>query len=414
MTATTEQPAKTPPAFKLTRGEERRGVVALLANSGLMSFGFYMLFPLISVHYTQDIGMTATVVGVVLAVRQAIQQGLTIVGGALAERIGYRTTIALGMLVRSIGFVLIAFAVDLPLLLAGAVVSAIGGALFEATGLAAMAALTAPAERPRRYALVTTCGSIGSALGPLIGVALLRFDFRYVSLAAAGCFFVAFVLSVVLMPRLPGAGAEAPSFLQTIATVGRDRPFVAFVAFLVGYYVLFTQVFITVPLRAEAVTGSRESVALLYAVNSATLIGLSYVTVRTVSRRFGPVTLLQVGVGLAALGLGSYAVAGGLPVLIVGILGYAFGRMLAEPMIQTVVARAAADQVRAAYFGFAMLALAVGGSGGQLAGGWLYDLGQATGRPALPWLGCALTGAVVVGGLALWRLNPGGRRLAQR
>lgn len=395
----------------LTRAEKHRGVVTLLANTLLMHFGFFMLFPLISVHFTRDVGLTAAVVGVVLAVRQFTQQGLTIFGGALAERIGYRWTIALGMFVRAVGFVLIGFAEDLPLLLAGAVVSALGGALFEASGLAAMAALTDPAERPRRYSLVATAGGIGSTVGPLLGVILLRFDFRYVSLAAAACFFLAFALSLWLLPHLGGrGGSESPSFLTTVRVVWCDRPFVIFTVLLAGYWYLFTQLFITVPLRATRVTGDPETVGILYAVNSVTLILLTYITIRWISRRLSSLTILQIGIFLMGAGLGLFGFVDILPSLIAVIFLYSVGRLLSDPMVQTITAQVAVERVRAAYFGFGMLAIAFGGSIGQIAGGWLYDQGQATGLVALPWIACFLVAVLSVAGLLVLRLSPAGRR----
>ena len=88
---------------KLTRGEELRGLAVLLANQTLLNGSFFMLFPLISVHFTRDVGMSATVIGIVLAVRQFSQQGPMIFGGALADRIGYKRAIAIGLLVRGTG-----------------------------------------------------------------------------------------------------------------------------------------------------------------------------------------------------------------------------------------------------------------------------------------------------------------------
>ncbi|HEX2171859.1 MAG TPA: MFS transporter, partial [Dehalococcoidia bacterium] len=118
-----------------------------------------------------------------------------------------------------------------------------------------------------------------------------------------------------------------------------------------------------------------------------------------------PLAVLPVGVALMGIGLGSYALAtlGGLSVLIAGIVVYACGWMLAEPMRQTVNAEIAPAQVRAAYFGFGMLSVGAGGSLGQFAGGWLYDLGQRAGQPALPWIACALVGLGVAAGLIAFR-----------
>ena len=89
----------------------------LLANSGLMSAGFFMLIPLLSVHLTRDLGYSGAAAGAVLALRQFTQQGLMLFGGALADRIGYRRVIAGGMLVRALGFFGFGLGDTLPIIL---------------------------------------------------------------------------------------------------------------------------------------------------------------------------------------------------------------------------------------------------------------------------------------------------------
>ena len=135
----------------------------LLGNSGLMSAGFFLLIPLLSVHLTRDLGYSGALAGAVLAVRQVTQQGLMVFGGVLADRIGYRRAISAGLLVRALGFFGFALGDGLPLILLSAVVAALGGALFEATGKAALASLVPPDERPRLFSLSAIVGSIGSA-----------------------------------------------------------------------------------------------------------------------------------------------------------------------------------------------------------------------------------------------------------
>jgi MFS transporter, DHA1 family, multidrug resistance protein len=73
---------------------------------------------------------------------------------------------------------------------------------------------------------------------------------------------------------------------------------------------------------------------------------------------------------------------------------FAAGRALVEPMKDVVTAALAPPDELAAAYGFAFLALAVGGSLGNYAGGWLFDYATATGRFALPWALFAAFGAL--------------------
>ena len=91
--------------------------LTLLVNNLLMWGGFFMVIPLISVHYVKDLGWTASLVGIVLALRQFSQQGITVFSGALADRFGAKGLILLGLFVRALGFMSMACAETFPLLL---------------------------------------------------------------------------------------------------------------------------------------------------------------------------------------------------------------------------------------------------------------------------------------------------------
>ena len=72
----------------LSEAARRRGLIVILVDTFFMWAGFFMVIPLISVHYVDDLGWSAASIGLVLAVRQLTQQGLTLPGGMLADRFG--------------------------------------------------------------------------------------------------------------------------------------------------------------------------------------------------------------------------------------------------------------------------------------------------------------------------------------
>ncbi len=392
----------------------------LLANSALMSAGFFMLIPLLSVHLTRDLGFSGAAAGAVLAVRQATQQGLMLFGGALADRIGYRPVIAAGMLVRSLGFFGFGLGDSLAVILLSAVVAALGGALFEATGKAALASLAPPHERARLFSLSSLAGGAGSTVGPLLGVVLLPYSFALIGVASGAFFFVAFVLSTLLLPSLSGTGdgRPVPALRQTLRAVGRHRLFLAFTALLTGYWFLHNQVYVAVPLRAVQITGSANVVGLLYAVNAVAGLVLQYPLVQLAGARVSPAGAVAAGVALMGAGLGLMAVASAgemaLLVMLASMVVFAAGRALAEPMKDVVTATLAPPEALGAFFGVAFLALAVGGSAGNYAGGWLFDVATASGAYALPWVVFALLGMAVAAGLAGFSRHQARRALPGR
>src|ERR1044071_5961776 len=168
-----------------------RGGWVLLGDQVLMNTGFFMLFPLLTVHLTRDLGFDATGVGLVLAARNLLQQGTAPLGGSLADRVGYKPIIVAGFLVRAVGFLLFALSHDFGGIIAGALVTALGGALFDPPSRASLAYLTPEKDRQGVYAAMGTASWLGQAIGPLIGALLLGFSFEVVSIASGLAFLVA-------------------------------------------------------------------------------------------------------------------------------------------------------------------------------------------------------------------------------
>lgn len=59
----------------------------LLVNQLGVNTGFYLLIPYLAMHLSDDLGMSATVVGTVLGVRNLSQQGLFVIGGSASDRL---------------------------------------------------------------------------------------------------------------------------------------------------------------------------------------------------------------------------------------------------------------------------------------------------------------------------------------
>ena len=86
------------------------GKYFLLVDNMLVVLGFFVVFPLISIRFVDQMGWAALMVGIALGLRQLVQQGLGIFGGAIADRFGAKPMIVTGMLMRAGGFAAMAVA----------------------------------------------------------------------------------------------------------------------------------------------------------------------------------------------------------------------------------------------------------------------------------------------------------------
>ncbi len=389
---------------------------SMLLNAFAMSVGFFMLIPLVSVYYTSSLGFTAAMVGLALAIRQFSQQGLMLVTGNLAERYGYRPVLAGGMVVRSAGFVTFVIADTLPLLIVASLIAALGGALFEVSARSLMATIVPAEQRTAGFSLWSLASNVGLAVGPLIGALLIKASFSFVCLAAASIYIVGATGTMLLIPPADRTGrvSRPPGVLRTIGSVIHDRTFVVFSLIMSGYYLLGTQLFITVPLESDRLTGTTDSLGVVFLVNSIVAVSLQFPLVRLATRFLSSLQAVALGTGCLTLSLASIGLANGLPALLLSVGFVSASRVIIEPVVNSSVARIASkagDGLLASYFGFSALSLAFGGAAGQLLGGWLFDQAGRHDMPALPWIVLGGIGTLVTLGLVVFSLTSAARLL---
>lgn len=389
------------PVADLSTGVRRRGLHTVMIVTFLMNAGFFLIIPLVSVHYVDDLGWAAAFVGLVLAVRQFTQQGLTVFGGALADRFGSKPLILSGVLIRALSFVMLGFAAQPWLLLAAGFLAAVGGALFDAPQRATMATLAPEDELTNSYGRLGILQNVARAVGPLIGALLIRYDFEMVGLASAAFFLLAFLVTFVFLPPVEVC-AEPQSARKGLELAFADLNFVGFTALMMGFWFMWVQLSIAMPLKIESLTGSDSSVGVLFAVSAVLSILLQMPALRLAQRHLQPTTTIVIGMVNMAFGLAFMAFSASILTFYVAVFFFALGSVLAAPNSQTVTAEMADDRARGAYFGVSSLALAVGGGLGHILGGTLVDAAARLQMPLLPWATFATVGLVSAAGLAVF------------
>jgi DHA1 family multidrug resistance protein-like MFS transporter len=282
------------PAHSLSNRQRRRGVTALIVSNFLSWAGFFLLVPLIAVHYVEDLGWAAGLIGVMLAVRQFSQQGLAPIFGVVCDRTGPKPLICAGQLVRAVGFGSLAFVESTGGVLLAMILAGLGGAMFEAPKSSAMAALTSPEERQRRYALLGVTSGLGVTLGTQAGAVLIKQDFGTVALVAASVYVFLSAWIAIVLPRMHVSTGSLKA-MEGLSRVWHDRPFVTLVGITIGYYFAANQFTLTFTLAAADVADSNSAVAWIYLVNTAISVGLGYFVPRWLERWLSPVDAVALG-----------------------------------------------------------------------------------------------------------------------
>lgn len=255
----------------------------LLVNQLGVNTGFYLLVPYLATHLGDDLGMSAAVVGIVLGVRNLSQQGLFLIGGSAADRLGARGVIIAGCAIRTVGFALFALGDGLPVLLAASVLSGVAGALFN-PAVRTYLAQEAGERRAEAFALFNVFATTGALIGPLLGSALLLVDFRASALTAAGIFALLTVAQALVLPARqvpPATGSVTADWREAVG----NRAFLAFALAMVGMFTLENQLYLLLPAGARHATGWDGAAGLVFLVGTIAGIAFQLRITRALSRR---------------------------------------------------------------------------------------------------------------------------------
>ncbi len=404
-----------------------RSVRLLMVNQFAINLGFYMLMPYLATHLAGPLGLAGWLVGLILGVRNFSQQGMFLVGGTLADRLGYKPMIIAGLVLRTVGFTTLGLVDSVPALIAASAATGLAGALFNPATRAYLA-LDAGGRRVEAFALFNVFYQAGILLGPLVGMVLTGAGFRVTCLVAAGTFAV---LGVVQIRALPARRAEETKegggrgVLAEWRGILVNRPFLLFSTAMTGSYVMSFQVYLALPLEVRRLGGEGTfgvaAVAVMFVVSGLSTILFQTGVTAWCRARMEPGRALTLGVLVMGTAFLPLLVATAVPVPDGGIglrllasvpptlsaLLLSVGTMIAYPFEMDTVVRLSGDRLVATHYGLYNTVCGVGITLGNLLTGAALDAARRAGMSALPWLALVALGLVCT--VALHRLHRTGR-----
>lgn len=186
--------------FKDLLGLERP-LKFLILSSFLIPFASFMVLPFMSIYLNQRLGVDIRQVGLILAVSSFIQFSGGIVGGFVANRFGLRTTMNLGLTIRTIGFGLLIFSgASYLYAVAALIIIACGAALYLPANKAYIVNGVSESNRALLLSLSTSALNLGMATGPLVAGVLITFSMSWVFSITALLFVILTVLHFAILP----------------------------------------------------------------------------------------------------------------------------------------------------------------------------------------------------------------------
>ena len=344
----------------------------------------------LALYLVQDRGFSASQAGRMVAIYGL---GLLLagpLGGALADRIGRRRTMLIGLTLGGAHVAVLGFLRDPAWLTAVAFLAALTGDLYRPAAQAAVADIVAPADRARAYGLIYWAVNLGWAISLSVAgfVAERSMLALFLADAATSLVFALIVLARVTETR-PAHLPQAP-VLHGLLRVFADRPFMVFLGLHLAVLLVFTQFQLAAPLDYAAHGVGPLRFSLIMAFNGVGVVVLQPLLSTRLGRHDGA-RVLALSSLLIGLGFGLNVFGGSVPAYLAGAALYTVGEVLGFPVASAIVADLAPPELRGRYQGAFQMAWGLAFTLSPLLGGEvLHRFGGVT-----LWLGCLVTGAVV-------------------
>jgi POT family proton-dependent oligopeptide transporter len=342
---------------------------------------------------------------------------LAILGGAVADRLGFRRALSLAYLILACAYFLLGSlgaawmapvrsAVPLLGLVAFVLVlPALGISMVKPCVVGTTARASRENVRSIGYSIYYTLVNIGGAAGPYIASWSHRHlgvenVFRVSALSVLLMFFA--VLLFFKEPRHSGE-IQTASLIETarnLFTVMTNPRFMLFLLIFSGYWIVFWQQFIVLPIYIHGYINPHADVELILITDAVTVICLQFL-VTYLTQKIPAFRAITIGTLISALGWLIVASRPAVWAVVLSLFVVALGEITLSPRYYEYVSRLAPPGQQGTYMGFAFVPIGIGSLvGGWLGGRLMHHFGEVVQRPAQVWW--AITGIGIGTTLLMW------------
>ena len=391
---------------------------------------YYGMNSVLAIYLTNSIsegglGFSEQSVGFLQGLIYALTYIVPILGGALADRYGYRRMLLVAFSLLATGYFVTGNMSMYGAVFTSLLVMATGAGLFKPIISGTIARSTNEENSGFGFGVYYWMINLGAFLAPLLVSYLKGFSWSYVFIASSLYCLLMLVPAVFIYrdPSRPASTKTLKEVLSSAAMVLGDARFMLMIFVYSAFWILYFQNFgsvlwflrdfvntapideafasIGIPLKFDA-----EHVTV---VNAGTIILLQVIVSRIV-KNAPPLPTMIGGIIIGALGFLCLAFATNIWIFVLGIAVFSVGEMTAHPKYYSFIGLVAPSDKKAVYMGYAFLYGVIGSLIGSNLGGVMYEamLKPLVGQTGIEsnlrnfWLIFAGLGVLATAGLMLY------------
>ena len=365
---------------------------------------YYGTLAVLAIYLNEQLHFSAQLTASLIGWFGLVVYFLPVVGGALADKFGFRRALLFAFLVMSVGYFLLG-SLSAPwmqsvrhalgdkwLVLAVLVIPALGPATVKPCVAGTTARASSENVRSLGYSIYYTMVNVGGTLGPLMAVLVrkqvgwgMEAVFRVAALSVFLMFWV-----ILFLYREPGRkGDERPTDLTTslrnMFVVLANWRFVLFLLISSGFYLIYWQIYIMAPLFVRQFVDPNANVDGLQAIEGFTVICLQ-ILVAYLTRKLPMVPTVALGFAITSLAFALLAIHPSVFSFGAMLVVVALGEVTQASRYYEYCSRLAPEGQQGVYMGYAFPPIGLGFKLAGWTGGYLFhEFGEVLHRPADMW-----------------------------
>ncbi|MBM7601063.1 MFS family permease [Virgibacillus halotolerans] len=336
----------------------------------ILSTGGYTampLFPLLTDIHSISLAQASTLTAIYIFTQQTTPVFL----GPLGDYYGYKKISIIGEMIRGIGFIGVGSVSNYISLLLFASLAGLGGG-FAGPSLQSLMMKSAKLEaRAKVSSLRASATNAGLLLGPVIaGIVIWTGYFNLIFISAGILYLLGAILLFLFVDPHESKSRNKKLNRKDIIEILHNKGFIQLMIFMLMYYIIFAQLFVTMPEYAKQFTNQIQA---LFLINGITGLILQYPVGLLISKYNKPIFFVTIGITLITLSFLTLSLWNHLAALFLAILLFTIGGVFILPIIETAIARYSDNSGKMGlYFGVSKLSDGLGRPLGSLLGGWLF------------------------------------------